>query len=57
MSRYCFPLPVELPGAAGGAAAVRRPDRLSRARSPGDAERLGLYGFGSAAHIIAQVAR
>ncbi len=26
-------------------------------RLAGDAERLGLYGFGSAAHIIAQVAR
>ena len=32
-------------------------DRLSRATIGGDAERIGLRGFGAAAHIIAQVAR
>ena len=36
---------------------MRRADRLSRAAAAGAATRLGLYGFGAAAHIIAQVAR
>ena len=43
---------------AGGAAAVRRPDRVPLpAHGRPTAERLGLYGFGAAAHIVAQVAR
>ena len=41
----------------GRAAAVRRADRLPRLRFAGDAERLGLYGFGASAHILCQVAR
>ena len=36
---------------------MRRADRLARARMAGDARRLGIYGFGAAAHIVAQVAR
>ena len=41
-----------------GAAALRRADRPSRApRQAGDVETLGLYGFGAAAHIVAQIAR
>ncbi len=35
---------------------MRRPDRLPRAAKGGDAKRLGLYGFGAAAHIVAQLA-
>ena len=43
---------------SGRAAAVRRADRLPRpTASPATRERLGLYGFGAAAHLIAQVAR
>jgi propanol-preferring alcohol dehydrogenase len=54
--RYCLPLPDGLddiavaPLLCGGLIGYRA------LRLAGDAERLGLYGFGSAAHIIAQVA-
>ena len=55
--RFCLPLPDELCRRAGGAAAVRRADRLPRADArPATRQRLGLYGFGSAAHMICQVA-
>ena len=41
----------------GGAFALRRPDRLALAASwPARRAALGLYGFGAAAHILAQVA-
>jgi propanol-preferring alcohol dehydrogenase len=55
--RYCFPLPdsysdVEVaPLLCAGLIGYRS------LRMAGDAERLGLYGFGSSAHIVAQVAR
>ena len=39
----------------GGAAALRRADRLSLAAHGRRARRIGLYGFGAAAHIVAQV--
>jgi len=54
--RYCFALPDELsdeqaaPLLCGGLIGYRA------LRLAGDGERLGLYGFGSAAHMIAQVA-
>jgi propanol-preferring alcohol dehydrogenase len=54
--RYCLPLPDELsdeevaPLLCGGLIGYRA------LRFTGDATRLGLYGFGSAAHMIAQVA-
>jgi propanol-preferring alcohol dehydrogenase len=54
--RYCFPLP-------GGSAAALAPLMCAgligyRAlRMVWDAECLGLYGFGAAAHIVAQIAR
>lgn len=55
--RFCFPLPDE-PDAAqlapllcGGLIGYRA------LRFCGDAQRLGLYGFGSAAHMVCQVAR
>jgi propanol-preferring alcohol dehydrogenase len=54
--RYCFALPPELsdeqvaPLLCGGLIGYRA------LRFTGDATRLGLYGFGSAAHIICQVA-
>jgi propanol-preferring alcohol dehydrogenase len=55
--RYCFPLP-EGYGAAEAApllcAGLIGYRALVRA---GQAERLGVYGFGAAAHIVAQVAR
>ena len=53
-----FPLDgLRRPG-RGRAAALRRPDRLALAAHGGRRRaRLGLYGFGAAAHIVAQVAR
>ena len=55
--RYCLPLPDDLTRRAGGPSAVRRPDRLPRAAaSRATQANLGLYGFGSAAHMICQVA-
>jgi propanol-preferring alcohol dehydrogenase len=56
-ARYCLPLPDALDDAAaapllcGGLIGYRA---LGLA---GDGERLGIYGFGSAAHVICQVAR
>jgi len=55
-ARYCFELPAELgdeqaaPLLCGGLIGYRA------LTFTGDARRLGLYGFGSAAHIICQVA-
>ncbi len=55
--RFCFPLPdgysdTEVaPLLCAGLIGYRS------LRMAGDAERLGLYGFGSSAHIVAQVAR
>jgi alcohol dehydrogenase, propanol-preferring len=55
--RFCFPLPdgygdVEVaPLLCAGLIGYRS------LRLAGDAERLGLYGFGASAHIVAQVAR
>jgi propanol-preferring alcohol dehydrogenase len=55
--RYCFELPAALgdveaaPLLCGGLIGYRA------LRMCGEAERLGLYGFGSAAHMICQVAR
>ena len=54
--RFCFPIPDGYPDAAGGAAALRRADRLPGAAPVGDAERIGFYGFGASAHILCQVA-
>ncbi len=54
--RYCLPLPDDLtdeqaaPLLCGGLIGYRS------LRMTGDAQRLGLYGFGSAAHMICQVA-
>ena len=55
-ARFCFPLPT---GYADRQAAPLLCAGLIGYRSlvmAGDAERLGMYGFGAAAHIIAQVA-
>jgi propanol-preferring alcohol dehydrogenase len=56
-ARYAFPIPPEYadveaaPLLCAGALGYRS------LRLTGEAERLGLYGFGAAAHIVAQVAR
>ena len=56
-ARYCFPIP-------GGYSDLQAAPLLCAGligyrsyRMTGDAKRLGIYGFGGAAHIIAQVAR
>jgi propanol-preferring alcohol dehydrogenase len=54
--RYCFPVP---PGPSVVEAAPLLCAGLigyRSLRSAGDAERIGLYGFGAAAHIVCQVA-
>lgn len=56
-ARFCFPLP---PAYGDGEAAPLLCAGLIGYRSlrmAGNAERLGIYGFGAAAHIVAQVAR
>ena len=56
-SRYCFPLPS---GYSDAEAAPLLCAGLIGYRAlvmAGDARRLGIYGFGAAAHIVAQVAR
>ena len=56
-ARYCFQLP---DGYADAEAALLLCAGLIGYRSlkmTGDAKRLGIYGFGAAAHIVAQVAR
>ena len=40
-----------------GAAALRRPHRLALAQDGGGGRTIGIYGFGAAGHIIAQVCR
>jgi propanol-preferring alcohol dehydrogenase len=55
--RFCFPIPP--PYAAVDAAPLLCAGLIGHRalRMAGDARRLGLYGFGAAAHIVAQVAR
>jgi propanol-preferring alcohol dehydrogenase len=56
-ARFCFPIP---PGFAENQAAPLLCAGLIGYRSlrmTGDAERLGIYGYGAAAHIVTQVAK
>jgi propanol-preferring alcohol dehydrogenase len=56
-ARFCFPLPASY-GDADAAPLLCAGLIGHRAlRAAGEAERLGIYGFGAAAHIVAQVAR
>ena len=55
--RYCFPLPGERDDAHAAPLLCAGLIGYRALAMAGDAERLGLYGFGAAAHIIAQVAR
>lgn len=56
-ARYCFPLPSGLEPAAAAPLLCAGLIGYRALRLAGDAQRLGLYGFGAAAHILAQVAR
>jgi len=54
--RYCFPLPGDLPDDQLAPLLCAGLIGYRSLRFAGDAERLGLYGFGASAHIICQVA-
>jgi propanol-preferring alcohol dehydrogenase len=56
-ARYCFALPEGYSDLQAAPLLCAGVIGYRALRMTGDAERLGLYGFGSAAHIIAQVAR
>jgi alcohol dehydrogenase, propanol-preferring len=56
-ARFCFPLPEGLDDVAAAPLLCAGLIGYRALRLAGEAERLGLYGFGAAAHIVAQVAR
>ena len=55
--RFCLPLPEEYADAEAAPLLCAGLIGYRAYRMAGDAERLGLYGFGAAAHILAQIAR
>jgi propanol-preferring alcohol dehydrogenase len=54
---FCFPLPDAFNDTAAAPLLCAGLIGYRSLRKTGDAQRLGLYGFGAAAHIVAQVAR
>ncbi len=56
-ARYCFAIPPRYADAEAAPLLCAGLIGFRALRMAGDARRLGLYGFGAAAHIIAQVAR
>jgi propanol-preferring alcohol dehydrogenase len=55
--RFCFGIPAGYPDLQAAPLLCAGLIGFRALRMTGDAERLGLYGFGAAAHIICQVAR
>jgi len=55
--RYCFPLPEQYSDSEATPLLCAGLIGARSLRMAGDPRRLGLYGFGAAAHLIAQVAR
>jgi propanol-preferring alcohol dehydrogenase len=55
--RYCLPLPDGYPDLQAAPLLCAGLIGYRSLRMTGDAERLGLYGFGASAHIVCQVAR
>jgi propanol-preferring alcohol dehydrogenase len=55
--RFCFRLPDDYPALQAAPLLCAGLIGFRALRLAGDGERLGLYGFGAAAHVIAQVAR
>jgi propanol-preferring alcohol dehydrogenase len=55
--RFCFPIPPDYPDTQAAPLLCAGLIGYRALRMCGPASRLGLYGFGAAAHIIAQVAR
>ncbi len=56
-ARYCFPIPESFSDFEAAPLLCAGLIGFRSLRMTGEARRLGLYGFGAAAHIIAQVAR
>jgi alcohol dehydrogenase, propanol-preferring len=54
--RFCFPLPEGYPDLQAAPLLCAGLIGYRTLRMAGDAERLGIYGFGAAAHIVCQVA-
>ena len=54
--RFCFPIPAGYPDAQAAPLLCAGLIGYRSLRLAGDAEALGLYGFGAAAHIVCQVA-
>jgi propanol-preferring alcohol dehydrogenase len=55
--RFCFPIPDSYPDLQAAPLLCAGLIGYRSLRMCGDAQRLGLYGFGAAAHILCQVAR
>jgi alcohol dehydrogenase, propanol-preferring len=55
--RFCFPIPEGYPALQAAPLLCAGLIGFRTLRFAGDAERIGIYGFGAAAHIICQVAR
>jgi propanol-preferring alcohol dehydrogenase len=55
-ARYCLPLPAHLPAAGLAPLLCAGLIGYRAYRKAGDAANLGLYGFGAAAHLLAQIA-
>lgn len=56
-ARYCFPIPAQYDDVAAAPLLCAGLIGYRTLRAGGDARRIGIYGFGAAAHIAAQVAR
>jgi alcohol dehydrogenase, propanol-preferring len=56
-SRFCFPLPEGYPSLQAAPLLCAGLIGYRALRATGDAERVGFFGFGAAAHVILQVAR
>ena len=56
-ARFCFPIPDVYPDAEAAPLLCAGLIGYRSLVKAGDARRLGIYGFGAAAHIVAQVAR
>jgi alcohol dehydrogenase, propanol-preferring len=55
--RYCFPIPAGFPDLQAAPLLCAGLIGYRSLRLAGEAERLGLYGFGASAHIVCQVAK
>lgn len=56
-ARYCLPLPPEVPATALAPLLCAGLIGYRAYRKAGEGRNIGLYGFGAAAHILAQIAR